>query len=148
MFSSFFKPTGFLFALLLSAGSLFAQDSAIPDAELEKFVDAYKGMLAVNQTAQARMVAAVEAKDMTVERFNEISQAQENPGADVKASEAEMKNFQAAMGALMTVQNEVEAEMTTIIEKAGLTLDRYQEIAMRLQSDPELQMRIQAMLQG
>ncbi len=147
MFSSF-KPIGFLFALLMGASSLFAQDSAIPDTELEKFVDAYKGMLVINESAQARMVEAVEAKEMSVERFNELSQAQENPGAEVNASESEMKNFEAAMGELMKVQMEVQSEMEGIIKKAGLSIDRYQEIAMRLQSDPELQMRIQAMLQG
>lgn len=148
MFSSLFKPMSFVFALLLGAGSLFAQDSAILDAELELFVDAYKGMLIINESAQERMVSAVEAKEMTVERFNELSQAQENPGADAKASEAEMKNFEAAMGELMKVQMEVQSEMEGVIQKTGLSIDRYQEISMRLQSDPELQMRIQAMLQG
>lgn len=147
MFSSF-KPLGFFIALFLGASALYAQDTAIPDAELEKFVDAYKGMLVLNESAQARMVEAVEAKDMTVERFNELSQAQEDPGTDAKASEAEMKQFEAAMGELMQVQMQVQTEMEGVITKAGLSIDRYQEIAMRLQSDPELQMRIQSMLQG
>jgi hypothetical protein len=146
---SFKKPFGILFALLLGAGSLFAQDTTIPDQDLEKFVDAYKGMVVLNETAQQRMVAAVEAEKLSVERFNELSQAQEAPDSPAKpATPEEQKQFDAAMGQLMKVQMEVQGEMEALIVKSGLSVERYQEIAMRLQSDPELQLRIQAMLQG
>lgn len=139
-----------LFILLACAfmGTVQAQDASVSDADLEKFANAYKAMLVINQDAQQRMISAVEAEKLSVERFNEIAMAHEDPDQAPEASEAEMKLYDAALTSLMKVQREVQEEMESLIVKSGLSVERYQEIALQLQADPELQMRIQMMLQG
>ncbi len=145
-----FKITFGLVALFAFATvTAFTQTSnPVSDEELGQFVECYKSMLDINETAQGKMLEAVEEGDMTVERFNEIAESQENPQANVTMDEAENAKYNAIIEDLMKVQMQTQSQMEKVIEDSDLSVDRYQEISLELQSNQELQMRIQMMLQG
>ncbi|MCA1762404.1 MAG: DUF4168 domain-containing protein [Cryomorphaceae bacterium] len=139
----------FIAMFLFAGASVFAQgETEITSDELEKFASALGNIQTVNQTAQEEMMTAVESADMNIERFNELSQAQQDPNAKVEASPDEMEKFNSASQKVQKVQQDAQDKMQTNIEKAGLTVDRYQEIAAVVQNDPEMQKKLQELMQG
>lgn len=116
----------------------------ISDAELEQFADALQIIQSISQTSQQDMVKAVEAEELTVEQFTAIQQAQQDPEKEVDASEADLKKFVSATKAIQEIQMASQQKMQQAITEAGMTVERYQEIAAIAQQDPELQQKIQA----
>ena len=150
----------------------------VTDAELAQFAQAMEGVGAVgaqvqNNTPtaeqQAAMAQAITASGLTIDRFNEISQAvsadqdlrarlaiaatPESPAGSVGAgvTDAEVSQFASAMGAVRAVAEGVEngtptAEqqqaMAEAITASGLTIDRFNAISGALQGDPRLRARV------
>lgn len=138
-----------LAAILFSGGAVFAQgEKEVSSDELKKFASALGSIQTLNQSAQQEMMTAVESADMNIERFNELSQAQQDPNAQVEASPEEMESFNSASQKVQKVQQDAQAKMEKSIESSGLSVTRYQEIAAVVQNDPELQQKLQALMQG
>lgn len=151
-------------ALLICAGLLMApviyaqntqatpqqqenQQIEVSDAELEKFAQAYQGIQVANQEAQREMISVVEDHDLDVKTFNEIHQAKmEN--RNVTASEEDQEKHREAVTEIEAMQPEIQSNMEEIITNQGLTVERYQEIAIAMQDDPQLQQRLQQILTG
>ena len=60
----------------------------------------------------------------------------------------EEKAIENLMPKLQTIQQESQTVMQEKIKSAGLTMNRYQEIAQMIQQSPELQQKLQSMMQG
>lgn len=155
------KVASFLFFFtVMGTFASFAQTPQLPqqqqqqpkvevsDSELTKFANAFQGIRMVNQEAQQEMMQVVEEGGMDVQKFNEIHQASMDPAVEVEASEAELKKHQEITSELEEMQGTFQAKMEKVITDADLTLERYEQIAMGLQSDPELQERLRAVFQG
>lgn len=147
------KIAGMLFALaLLGTSPAFAQTQPMPqqqqqkvdvsDAELAKFAKAYQGMRMVNQQAQQKMLQTVEESGFEVKRFNEIHQAKMTGKDDVELTAEEKENYKKVLGEIQAMQPEFQKKMEEVITSAGLTMDRYEQLAMALQNDPQLQQRL------
>lgn len=122
--------------------------SDISDEELQKFVDAYQEIQVENQKIQQKMIAKIQEEGMEVQRFTQIQQAQQNPDQEANVTAEEEKAIQNLMPKLQTIQQESQSVMQEKIEGAGLTMTRYQEIAQMVQQSPELQQKLQSMMQG
>ena len=94
------------------------------------------------------MIAKIEEEGMEVQRFSEIQQAQQNPNQEVEMTAEEEKAIENLMPKLQTIQQESQTVMQEKIKSAGLTMNRYQEIAQMIQQSPELQQKLQSMMQG
>lgn len=150
-------------ALVLCAGLIagttaFAQAPQLPqpqetqqikvsDAELEKFAQAIRTLQSAEQESQKKMIAIVEEQDLDIEKFNEIHQAKMQ-NLEVKASEADQQKHQKAVAKLEAMQPEIMKMMESIITTEGLTMERFQQIAAAMQSNPELQQRLQQLMMG
>ena len=156
----FKKVAGFLF-FVMSLGSFatFAQTPQLPqqqqqqkvevsDSELTKFANAFQGIRMISQEAQQGMTAVVEEEGMNVQRFNEIHQASMNPEVEVEATEEELSNHKKIISELEKMQVSLQQKMEKVIQDQDLTLERYEQIAMGLQNDTELQERLKAEFQG
>ncbi len=119
------------------------QASEVSDQEVKQFANSFKEVQQVNQKSQEKMVGAVEEEGLDVQRFNEIQQAQQDPNQDAGASEKEMATFDSAIRQLQVIQNEAQQEMQEKIIEEGLTIERYQEIISMVQSDINLQKRLE-----
>lgn len=124
------------------------EPTKVSDTELEEFVTVFQELQTINQGAQDKMIEAVEGEDMTVERFTEIQESEQNPASQVEVSDEEMKQYQAGVDKVMKIQTDIQEVMMAKIEDSKLSIERYQQIAGLLQNDPELQQRVQAMMQG
>ena len=58
-----------------------------------------------------------------------------------------MEKFESAFEQIQEIEEEMEADLTEAIEDEGMDMDRFQEINMAVQQDPELQQRVQQMIQ-
>lgn len=148
-----------MFFMMLGSTAIYAQTQQLPqqqqqsqtevtDAELTKFVKALQGIQMVTQQAQQQMMQVVQKEGMEIPRFNEIHEATINPEVEVEATTKEKETHKKIIGELETMQASVQQQMEKLITDQGLSLEKYEQIAMRLQSDTQLQQRIQQMIQG
>ncbi|MDN3594765.1 DUF4168 domain-containing protein [Zunongwangia endophytica] len=153
------KIAGLLFAFALTAGTAaVAQtpttqqqqqtvDVDVSDAELSKFAKAYQGLRMMNQQVNQKMMKTVQDGGMDVQRFNEIHQASQDPNKEVEATDEELDQHATILTEIESMQGDFQKKMETTIKDQGLTVERYQKLAMALQSDQELQSRLQKMMQ-
>ncbi len=146
-----------LFVFALGTASVTAQSTTMPqqqekievsDAELEKFADVFQKMRMMNQQVQQEMMAVVTNEDLELQRFNEIHQAEMDPNKDIETTTEEDKKYKAVVAEIEVIQPKYQKKMQEVITESDLDMERYQQLAMALRSDVELQQRLQEILKG
>ncbi len=134
--------------VFLAATPVKANPGGFSDEALQQFANAVVQVISIQQQGQNEMIEAIEEHDMNVQRFNEINmQAQQMPLEDVEATDEEIENFQKANEAVEQVQIELEDVLIGTIEEEGLSIDKYEEIMAEYQQNPELQQRVQELME-
>jgi|SRR5690606_3168459 len=148
-FTSKLKVAIFCFTMISAA--TFAQAPAqekieVSEAELGQVANAFKSIQQVNVQAQQEMVKTVEESGFEQDRFSELYEASITPDKNIEASSEEKEKFGVVMNEIQNKQATYQKQMEDAIIKEGITLERYQQVAVVLQSDKELQQRLQAIL--
>ena len=122
----------------------------LSDEELEQFVEAIVSAQELQMESQEEMMEIVEGEGISVEMYNQITQAQQmgQTEEEIDASAEDMENYNNALQKIMEVEERMEPQMVAAIEETGMSMERYQEINMAVQQDPALQQRIQQELQA
>jgi hypothetical protein len=144
------KATSIVLFFLFAGFSALAQQPQPVDAskaEIKQFAQAFMDVQTINNQSQQEMIQAIQKEGMEVPRFNEIQQASQDPNMEADASEEEMSTFEKISSSLASIQEKVQKQMEGKIVESGLTIKRYQKIAMSLQNDQDLQQRVQQELQ-
>lgn len=138
------KIAGFLLFFMFTATSLLAQadQGKVTDAELNKFATVFQQMRMMNQEVQQKMAQTVAEEEMEIQRFNEIHTAQLDPAKEVKTSSEEQEKYEDIVSEIEKVQLDFQEKMEAAIQQSGLSVERYQQIATRLQTDSKLQERL------
>lgn len=150
----------FVLMLLFSAGAIAQTPMQQPQQqqpvktdferqELEEFVDVYVASTEIQQGNEAVMMQAIEEEDLDLNRFNEILTVRQNQQSaeEIDATAEEMAAFNKAAEKIMAVQQEAQAEIEQLIEsKTGG--EKYQQIAMAYQQSPEVQERVNKILES
>ncbi len=157
MFSSK-KFAGFLLSLsILGSTAAIAQTPQLPqqqqkvdvsDVELEKFATAFQQVRSITMEAQQEMAGVVTNEGLEIQRFNEIHESTLNPEAEVAATAEEKKKHQKIVANLETMQAGVQVKLEKAVQDQGITPARYEQIAMALQNDPELQERVKKIFES
>ena len=149
-FSSLMLISAFLLSAQASAQQLPMQQSPSPaeysDEELIVFVNVAQKVLPLQQESQMKMIGEIEEENLTVDKFNEIMNAH-STGGNIEATDEELAAFNNAIEGIQEVQAEYEVVITEVIVEEGMAPAKYQEIITSYQQDPELQMRINALLE-
>jgi hypothetical protein len=119
----------------------FPQDQEYSDEELETFVVAALEVMPLQEESQLKMIGEIEERDLTVDRFNIILETQQM-GQEPDATEEELEAFDEALKAIQAIQKDYHEDMIRVIEDSGISLEKYEEILINYQQDPELQLRI------
>jgi len=146
-----------LFVALFGAVATYAQvpqemqqeqpQIEVEDAELEQFATVFRDVMQKGQQANQEMVGIIEDEGMSIDRYQELREADTNPESDVeKATSDENKQKEKIDEKIEKVGAQVQQEQTEIVEKSDLSVDRYQEIAMALRTDQDLQQKLQQIL--
>lgn len=148
--------------ILIGSVSVFAQiqqqnpqmpdlptSSEVSDEEVAKLVSTIFDLEPIQIKAQEQIVEALDSEDITVERFQQVMMAMQNPeiADEINVTEEEMAKLQTIQPALIEIQGEADREMMEKIEENGFTMERYRSIVMGAQQDPELMARIEALLE-
>jgi len=130
-----------------SLSQVHAQEQVeVTDAELNKIASAFQGIQKVNMEAQQQVIKKVEESGFDANRFNELYQASASPEKTANASDEEKERFGKVMNEIQQMQAGFTEKIEEIISNEGMSIERYQTIAMALQSDTELQGRLRTML--
>ncbi len=134
--------------LFMVAIPLKANPGGFSDEELESFAGAVTQVITIQQEGQTQMMEKIEEHDLTVQRFNEINmQVQQMPLEEVEATEEELASFMKANEEIETIQMGLEQLLIGAIEDEGISIEKYEEIMGEYQQNPELQQRIQELMQ-
>jgi hypothetical protein len=124
-----------------------AQPTEVSDTELKQFASAYTTIQSIQEQLQNKMAFAVQNEGLDVQKFNEILNAQQDPNKEADASEEELEKFDAANKSIEQIQNQGQKDIEKVITDNKLTVPRYQEIMSVVQSDPELQTKLQKLIE-
>lgn len=119
------------------------------EEELEQFVGVYMQAAEIQQKNESQMIAAIEEEEMDIDRFNEILMARQNQQnvEEIDATAEEMASFNNAAEKIMAVQQEAQAEIEELIENE-MGSQKYQQIVMAYQQSPEVQEKVNQMLES
>jgi predicted ribosome quality control (RQC) complex YloA/Tae2 family protein len=115
----------------------------VSENELEHFAQAFREIQVIDQQVQMEMLSTVQEDGIDVDRFNEFLTAQQDPAQEFDASEEELSKFAAAYQEIEKIQEKALQQMEEAIQESELTMERYQEIAMTIQANPELLQKLQ-----
>lgn len=120
-----------------------SQDMPYSETEINQFIEVVKEMIPVQQEAQQQMISEVENQGIKVDRFNEIASVyQEGKAEEADVSKEELKVFETASAKVTELQQQLDTQIKTLIESSGLGLEKYQEIMMAYQQNPQLKQLI------
>jgi len=121
----------------------------VSDEELELFIDASMNAQSVQMESQQEMISIVDEEGIEVSTYNEIMQAQQMGQSleDLGVTESDIEKFESAHEQIQEVEVRMEREIAQAVEEEGMEMERFQEINMAIQQDPELQQRAQQMIQ-
>lgn len=123
------------------------QPAEVSDAELKQFASAYDRVQSIDQQLQHKMVSAIQKEGLEIQKFNEILNAQQDPNQEADATEEELEKFAVVHKAIEQIQSQGQQDIQKVIIDNNLTLNRYQEIMMAVQSDPALQQKLQELIE-
>lgn len=125
-------------------GQMNQANIEVSDAEVKKFVDAVRKVQNINRGAQQEMSKAVQDEGMNVKRFQEIQKSQQSQQqGQANATDAEMEKYRNIMKKMQKVQSGMQEDMKKAIKDAGLSMQRYQQIAKAARNDSTLMKKIQ-----
>lgn len=150
-----------LVAVTLAFSSAFAQGMGqqqmpdvptsddVSDEELNQFVTTISDIEPIQVELQTDVQKLVEEQDISMERFQQLMMAMQNPqmADQVDISDEEREQIQNIQPDLSDLQMKAEEKMVEKIEENGLNVQRYQAIMMGAQQDQELMTRLQAALE-
>ncbi len=148
-----FSKKSYFSTLLIALFVLFAaplkgNPGGFSDDELKDFANAIVQVMSIQQQGQMQMIEEIEEHKMTVQRFNELyMQAQQMPLDDIEAEGKEMESFIELSEEIEKIQMELESVLINIIEEEGLSIEKYEHIMAEYQQNPELQQRIQQLME-
>ncbi len=149
----YFSKKSYFSTLLIAVFVLFAvplkgNPGGFSDDELKNFANAIVQVMSVQQQGQMQMIEQIEEQEMTVQRFNELyMQAQQMPLDDIEAEGEEMESFLEISEEIEKIQMELESVLVNIIEEEDLSIEKYEHIMTEYQQNPELQQRIQQLME-
>ncbi|WP_353130378.1 DUF4168 domain-containing protein [Parapedobacter pyrenivorans] len=107
--------------------------------ELDYFLNANLKINEIQMEAQSEMMKVIEKEGISVEKFNEIASAQQNPDSTaVKPDPKEVESFQKAAEKITGMQPAIEERMVKAVEAEGLDVETYQQIAQAYQQSPKV----------
>ena len=130
--------------LILFSTPLLAQNDLpeISDSELEKFSKVFKDLRALDKEIQNNMIDIVSEEKMDIQRFNELYKKDLDPKQELNLSEEEKEKYAHIVEEIENMQIDFQKDIEKTLRNVGLSVEKYQQIATRVQIDAHLQKRL------
>ena len=103
--------------------------------------------MALAQTAEPEKAPA--AEQQPAQPSEELPPSQTEPQAEAaKPTEKQLESFAAATVRIVQIQEAAQKEMKEAVEKAGLTIEEYNQIAQVAQTDPKIEQALQELIKS
>ncbi|MBD1432625.1 DUF4168 domain-containing protein [Sphingobacterium sp. DN00404] len=107
--------------------------------ELVSFVKASSNVEAIQMSVQQDMAKAIKDEGMTVQKFNEMAQAQQASEEGLSAESAEdQQMFAKASEKIIAIQQEIGGDIEAAIEKEGLDVQKFEQIVYAYQNSEKI----------
>jgi PBP1b-binding outer membrane lipoprotein LpoB len=117
----------------------------VSDEELANFVQLSMDVEEMGIKAEEEMLAVLDKTGMSVERFNQLQQAEGQGQLDEMTEAGEKATYETTMEQIEEIQQRIDGEVEEKAEELGFSEDRYRDIAMAMRSDAQLMQRFQTM---
>jgi ribosome-binding ATPase YchF (GTP1/OBG family) len=117
--------------------------------ELDNFIATISDIEPIQVQLQSGVQQLVQENDLSIERFQQLMMAIQNPQAaqQVEMTDKERQQIQNMQPEISDLQMKAQEQMVEKIESNGMNIQRYQAIMMGAQQDQELMTRLQSALQ-
>lgn len=118
----------------------------LSDEELMAFVESANEVMEIHEEAEEKMIQTIEESELDIETFNKIlqaRQAEQVPEADPEQVEA----FQKVFPEVLNEQQKVNAKIEASLQEKGLDIATYENIMIAYQQDPQVQQRVNELIQ-
>ncbi|MFD0976151.1 DUF4168 domain-containing protein [Salinimicrobium gaetbulicola] len=138
------KIAGSLLIFILFSTPLLAQNDLpeISDSELEKFSKVFRDLRALDKEIQKNMIDIVSEEKMEIQRFNELYKQDLDPKQKLNLSEEEEIKYTRIVEEIENMQIDFQKDIEETLRNVGLSVEKYQQIATRVQIDAHLQKRL------
>lgn len=135
--------------------TVFAQQPPVQQApvkedfkkeELQSFIKANQKVVVLQKASEEKMVKVIQEEGLTVERFNQLAESQQNPEKKVKVEAKEMETFNTAAQKITGIGKEADTQMQESIKQEGIDLETYQQIILAYQKSPKVKQELDALL--
>jgi len=122
-----------------SIPGLGAPVEKVTEEDIASFVQVNHRMIIIQSELEARMIKAIEEQGLTVEQYLEIAFSQQNPEFAAAATEKELEKARNVNEEIEVLNNELHSKSLVVIAEAGLTVQRYEEIANAIENSNSAQ---------
>ncbi|WP_414563900.1 MULTISPECIES: DUF4168 domain-containing protein [unclassified Anabaena] len=125
-------------------------EQAVSPEELQQFANVIPRLQEIGQTAQQKFAQVIEKSDLSVERFQELVQAQQSPEAkpSTPVTPEEQQSFNQVVTQIQSIQRETFSEQEQVVRSGGIEPERFSQIVAAVQRNPALQQQVQQLLQN
>ncbi|MDX1638378.1 MAG: DUF4168 domain-containing protein [Balneolaceae bacterium] len=123
-----------------------ANPDSVSETELKKFARVTDSAQSIQKEVQSQVQTIVEDEGMEFSRFQEIMMNKQNPQAagSLNTSQSEEKTIKQIQPQLMKINRQAQQQFVQLIRDEGLTPQRFQQIMRGVQTNKELQQRLQS----
>lgn len=141
-----------LIALPVAAAPVTIAQASSPTevsaTDIERFANAYQSIRETQEEAEAQMIAAVEAEGLSLEEFNALVAAQDNPEESQPIPAETAAQFDSAIEQIVAIREDAQSEMEAEILAEGLEIAEFNAILEQAQEDEDLQQQIRSELES
>ncbi len=119
----------------------------VSDEDLQSFLSINMRMLDLQEKAMQQVEKFIEEQGMTPQRYAEIAAAENNPQGESDATQEELATAKRISDEVQQINQELEKQAQQIIKEEGLTTEKYQAIGTAIENSPELQKKLNEMMQ-
>ncbi len=126
-------------------------DIDVSQEELERFAKAFDSVQDIQKQAREEMTNIIEQQNLSIEEYNQLFRQQQQgaeAGEEMDVSQDKLERFKAADSKIDELEKQAQSDIEDAISNQGLEVDRFEEILMGVQQDPELQQKVQEILQN
>ncbi|WP_137401184.1 DUF4168 domain-containing protein [Echinicola rosea] len=124
-----------------------AKASDFTDEEYDKFVNINAELIPVQQEVQGKMMDAIKAEGLEVQRFQELAQAQQSGSLkDASDDPEEIGKFNKAGQQVMAIQKEVQTKAQGLIEENDLSVQKFQQMSMAYNQSQEVRAKVDTLI--
>ena len=135
-----------LMIMLTIKVSAHGQNHKFTKQELTNFIHAVKKVIPIQKEGQEKMAIKIRKNDFTVKEYNDILSKMQKK-KDVDLPRKRMQAFNVLAAEVQKIQEEYHLKIAHALNNEGLTMDKYDEILVAYQKDPEVKSRINKLMQ-